>query len=33
MVKLYSCQCLNIETSTQYDRDYITEILSIFYSM
>jgi len=33
MAELYSCQCLNTKTSTQSNRGYISETLSISYSM
>jgi len=29
----YSCQCLNTETSTQGNRDFTTETLSISYTI
>ena len=32
MAELYSCQCLTNEISTQGNRGYTTEILSISYS-
>jgi len=32
MAELYSCQCLNSETSTWGNIGYATETLSIFYN-